>query len=987
MNIRGRRVPKKDSLRSVFCLRFTPIIFILAFMLNIPAKGQYFQTGQDPSSIRWKQINTTNFQLIYPDEFDNQAQRLAFILSKVYDYGSKTLNYKPHKISVVLHTRTVKSNGLVAWAPKRIELFTTPHQQIYAQDWLEELGLHEFRHLVQMDKIQSELPELVKVILGEQAAAIVVGAYLPFWFLEGDAVVTETALSNTGRGRMASFSMEYRAQLIEKGKYSFDKAYLGSYKDFVSDHYKLGYWMVGKTREKFGTDIWSDALQKIGKQPFSITPLYSTVKKFSGLSTKQLYANIFDQLTQDWQQELANQTIDSIQIVSPSRKNYTEYLYPDFYRDSIIVAYRKSIDDIGRFVLIYPDKSEEIIYTPGTIFEESVSMRENLIIWAERRADIRWSHADRSVIRVYNIENKAIHEIQHSNKLFSPVISPDLKSFAAVEVDPANTIYLSVFDMATGNRMFQFKTVDNQYFFTPAWSANSDRIYLICLGSQGKYLASLNLTDKNLKQLTDYTFANLKNPAVSNNQVIFSSDFSGKDNLYRFDLSTAKITQVLSVPFGADYPSVSDSGNRILFSNYNSSGYQLAEYKLQPASRKAVIENLNLKVDQLAQNLNKQEMGVVDFSRTDSTEFKSKTYSKFGHLFNFHSWAPAYIDVNNYDIKPGFSLFSQNKLGTAETRIGYEYQLADNTGQYHVAFNYSGWFPEINTELTYGNAASNYYQITNTVNQQNEIIRSDTTIQRYTWNELTANLDVRLPLNFSKGKYSRVLIPEIKYTFNQISKNVSMPDNFYSGIYHAQTFRLNFYNLLHQSTQNLMPKWGQQIDLIFRNTPYVGNNLGKMFGGQSVIYLPGIFTNNGLRIYQGYQEKTFSGNHSFSNFIRTPRGYPSFQNNKMYSMALDYRFPLFYPDFSIGKLAYIKRLKSDVFYDYAWLSVPAVDQNGKVYPNHSQFGQKSLGLEITSDLHVLRFFAPLEIGFRTIYRPDYSDFQFNLLLSIDFNGF
>ena len=59
-----------------------------------------------------------------------------------------------------MHTRTAQSNGLVAWAPKRIELFTTPHQQIYSQDWLEQLALHEFRHLVQLDKIQSELPFL-----------------------------------------------------------------------------------------------------------------------------------------------------------------------------------------------------------------------------------------------------------------------------------------------------------------------------------------------------------------------------------------------------------------------------------------------------------------------------------------------------------------------------------------------------------------------------------------------------------------------------------------------------------------------------------------------------------------------------------------------------------------------------------------------------------------------------------------------------------
>ena len=328
------------------------ILTTILFLVIAHANAQYFQTGQDPSAIRWKQINTTNFQVIYPEEFEIQAQRVSFVLDKVYEYGIKSLDFHPRKVSVILHTRTVNSNGLVAWAPKRIELFTTPNQQIYAQDWLEQLALHEFRHLVQMDKIQSELPVLVKAILGEQATAIVAGAYLPFWFLEGDAVVTETALSNSGRGRMASFSMDYRAQFIEKGKYSFDKAYLGSYKDFVTDHYKLGYWMVGKSREKFGTSVWSDALHQIAKQPFSITPLNSSLKLSTKQTGKQLYSSIFDKLADEWKQNLLSRSIDSLSVVSPDRKSYTQYLYPEVYRDSILFAYRTSINDIGRFVLI-----------------------------------------------------------------------------------------------------------------------------------------------------------------------------------------------------------------------------------------------------------------------------------------------------------------------------------------------------------------------------------------------------------------------------------------------------------------------------------------------------------------------------------------------------------------------------------------------------------------------------------------------------------
>lgn len=963
-------------------------ITIIVFLYSITAKAQYYQTGQDPSQIKWRQINTGNFQVIYPEEFDKQAQKVTSVLEKVYGYADKSLNFQPHKISVILHTHTVNSNGLLAWAPKRMELFTTPNQQMYAQDWLEQLALHEFRHLVQMDKIQSELPGLVKAILGEQATALITGAYLPFWFLEGDAVVTETALSNSGRGRMASFSMEYRAQLIEKGKYPFDKAYLGSYKEFVTDYYKLGYWLVGKSREKFGTDVWSEALLQIGRQPLSFTPLNSSLKKTTKLNAKQLYSSIFSNLAKNWEQDLQLRTIDSFSVVSPNKKAYTEYLYPEIYRDSILFAYRTSINDIGRFVLIYPDKTEKVIYTPGTIFEESVSKTENLIIWAERQADLRWTHSDRSTIQVYNIENKKKHEIKNANKLFSPVISPDLKSFAAVEVDLKNNFYLSVFDLITGKLISRYQTPDNQYFFTPCWNEKGDKIYMVCLSAQGKYLAALDLKTQQINELTERTFANLKNPVYSKGQIFFSADFTGVDNLYTLNINNKTITQVASVPFGADYPTVTKSGKQLFFSNYNSGGYQIASVSLQDKNSGKVINNIQLQPNQLADHLATQESGIPSFATSDSTYYKSKKYSKLGHLFNFHSWAPAYVDINSYEIRPGVSLFSQNKLGTAETRLGYDYNVTDRTGRYKLAFNYLGWFPEITTEFSVGNEASNYYLITNTLNQNHQVIHQDTTLQRLKWREINADLNVRLPFNFSKGKYSRIFYPEIEYALVNTSKPDSALNSLYPGSYQALSYRIYCYNLLKQSNQSIMPKWGQQLDIIYRHTPWGDSDLGSLYGIQTAFYFPGISKNDGFRIYQGFQDKSFSGtSYNFANFVRVPRGYSGYQNNRMYSLAVDYKFPICYPDFSIGKLAYIKRIKSSLFYDYAWLSIPTRDSAGKIYSNSLQTKMKSLGLELSSDLHVLRFFAPIEIGFRSVYLPDYRDLQFNLLFSIDFNGF
>jgi len=964
-------------------------LYLTLFFLSVfSAKGQFFQTGQDPSSIKWRQINTANFQIIFPQEYENQAQRLSFILEKVYNYGVHSLNHRPRKVSVILHTNSANSNGLLAWAPKRMELFTTPNQQIYAQDWLEQLAVHEFRHLVQMDKIQSSIPELLKILLGEQAAAAITGIYLPYWFLEGDAVVTETSLSNSGRGRTADFSMAYRAQLLENGKYSYDKAYLGSYKDFVADYYKLGYYLVGKTRTQYGSDVWAKALNRIGSQPFSLTPLNSTLRTATKKTVKQLYNSTFDNLTKEWRNDLGSRTIDSLMVLSPEKKTYTEYLYPKVYQDSLVFAYRKSINDIGRFVLISPNKSERIIYTPGDIYEESASLTGNLIIWAEKRADLRWAHAEHSVIQIFNIDSKAKKEIKTANNLFSPAIAPNQKTFAAVEVDNKNNYSLGIYDIATGKCIDKIQTSDNQYFFTPSWDQGGERLYLVSLSEKGKALISIDVKSHQINQLSERTFATLKNPVRYNENLFFTSDFSGINNIYALNLKTREIKNVASVAYGADFSSIISNHNKLIISNYTSKGYQIASLSLNQTTNRNSVPSIQLQSDSLASKLAQQEIGIPDFKYNQPTKHTSEKYSKLGHLFNFHSWAPAYVDLNSYEIRPGASFFSQNKLGTAETKLGYDYNSTNKTGRYKLSFAYFGWFPEISTEFSAGKDASNYYLIKNTLNQTKQVVKSDTTIQRLIWSEFDADVDIRLPLNISRGKYSRIIYPEIKYSFVNISKPDTSLNKLYPDGYTALTYRLYLYNLLNQSNQNLMPRWGQQLDIVFRHTPIGSYDLGTLFGIQGVLYFPGFSRNDGFKLYQGFQNKTIANNgYSFANLIRFPRGFYGYQNNKMYSMSIDYKLPLFYPDFSLGKMAYVKRIKSSLFYDYAWLSMPTLNKNGTITPNSITAEMKSLGIELTSDLHVLGFFAPIEFGLRSIYRPVYNDFQINLLLSVNFSGF
>ena len=194
--------------------------------------GQYYNLGQDPSNLKWRQISTPHFRIIYPENFEIKAQKMLPALDYVYTRGAKTLAYKTKRVPFIIHNYNSVSNAVTGWAPKRVELFTCPPQDSYAQDWLDQLIIHEYRHVVQLDRTNQGFTKVLSWFAGEQAAVMINGLFVPSWFMEGDAVCTETALSQSGRGRIPAFEMLLRAQVKQKGAFTYDKAALGSYKSF-----------------------------------------------------------------------------------------------------------------------------------------------------------------------------------------------------------------------------------------------------------------------------------------------------------------------------------------------------------------------------------------------------------------------------------------------------------------------------------------------------------------------------------------------------------------------------------------------------------------------------------------------------------------------------------------------------------------------------------------------------------------------------------
>ena len=127
-------------------------IFLVAFCLfaSLHMKAQFLDYGSDHARFKWNIFKLNHYNLVYPQGNDSMAYNYALYLENAYPHLQKTIGTgMQKKFPVILHPANISSNGLVSWAPPRMELITTPSSKLDGVSWDKHLVLHESRHVVQ----------------------------------------------------------------------------------------------------------------------------------------------------------------------------------------------------------------------------------------------------------------------------------------------------------------------------------------------------------------------------------------------------------------------------------------------------------------------------------------------------------------------------------------------------------------------------------------------------------------------------------------------------------------------------------------------------------------------------------------------------------------------------------------------------------------------------------------------------------------------
>ena len=926
------------------------ILLLLCLMPLVRAGAQYYDTGQDPASLKWSQIQTPHFRVIYPDNFNAEAQKYARLLEESYSELSVLYPLGKTHMPVIIHNYSMESNGYVTWAPRRMELFPLPGQDQLPMDPAKQLVVHETAHVLQLSSLNKKgFGKILGYIFGEQIIALSV-LEIPQWALEGDAVYAETVTGLSGRGRSNAFTQEARAlAATPDGIYNYDKMLSGSYKDFTPNHYVFGYLMMNNLRNLNG-ETWANAITEVAKG-YAANPLNHVLKKELGLTKKRLFDSTFYYLAEMWNDTTSMTATNYPAINHTDKKDYVSHYMPHRVGSNSIVSLKTSLKRPSGFVITNEsDGTEHVLTTTGYIYPYIFSYSDSSLVWSELHPDPRWDNRDYSVIKKMSVNGGSITQLTFRTRYEAPDLSPDGRTIVAVSTSPELGYSLIFIDASSGETLMDVSIPDNLIIQRPAWSADGRAVTVVTLSAEGEGIRTYHPTGKKWVVNRPETVTDIIQAEIVNDTLYYLAQGDGSDNIYRVTNDTV-VSRVTNSRFGISGFSV--SGNEILFSDYSTDGFNIAS-----ADRIASAGPATGSMKNIIPVVAPLPSLASDEPLPETVSYEAKPYSKAGHLLNFHSWFPFYTDIDELQsdptaIRPGVTLLSQNHLSTLISTIGYEY--SDGSHYLHSGIKWKGWYPVIEADITYGGK-----QI---VTKDSSTTQDPADIS----GDMILNTSVYDQLWFARGKFRQLFMPALYMNYRNRYTYLAEENEYDKGIA-LLTGRLYLSNTFRTAYRDIYPRWGQVIDLRITAAPWDNDLYGSRRYAKGILFFPGFFTNHSFVLSTGYENQQPVREMLYRNNIAYPRGYgDNMISEKLFSFSADYTMPLFYPDLAAGSLLYLKRIRGSLFFDGStgW---GTYDYDAKSFTEGStDFG--SFGAELLADFYLMRFPFEMSAGASGGYIP------------------
>ena len=935
---------------------------ILLFTLLIPslAQAQFYVTGDDPGKLKWNFIDTDNFRVIYPCGSDSLARKYAFELEKYKIPVSRTTGYVAGQgngklMPVVMHTYNA-NNGSVAWAPRRMDLFTIPTAyDPEPMPWSTMLAVHEGRHVTQMQFGMTGYQKPFTYAFGEMWNILVSLLYPGLYLIEGDAVMAETALTLSGRGRTADFLNYYRIAFDNGDFRTWNKWNNNSQKNYTPDHYALGYMAFGGIRYLYDYPTFmKDGYNRASRRLFDFSPAKTVIKRNrTGKKFDDAFREVCDTMQSIWSRDAQERApFIYMEPVTKEPRLYTDYTNT-IVDNSCIYTIKSGFLDTPKLIRINDEGKEKLI-TRMPYETSDLQINEGKLFWSEDKPDERWSLKSDSWIRSIGLDGKGKKKVTDLTELlYNPSFS---------ENTIATTQYFQEGGSAININGEAIMAPDSLQIVQTAWIGNT--IYATAISDNGYGIYSF---DGSWDVVLNPEPVKIKDFKSRSDELIFTCDRTGVNELYHFNPLTGELSQKTVTKYGAEDFAYDEEGKYLYFSSPTLKGLQIFRTPVDSLINRQV--NFTDKYRYIiADGLAEQEKQVAIKSGADAAVDENievnisepKRYKKANHMFNIHSWTPVYVSVDNimnmsFDYifqaaSLGASAIMQNRLATGVGEFGYSahkdpYDKSKWRHSGHFKFTYSGLYPVIETQFDINDRAARQFNVT--VYKTGESVSLGMTAKELNSPFFEGRLSTYIPFDFTSGGWYKGVIPRLTYriTNDMFNSSISVLEQTGSGLYppgyypfagatdgqnnfrHYLSGSIRAYTMLSTPNSAAYPRWGIGAELGASTSIGIGDIISPMGYGYLYGYVPGFTREQGLKLSVMHQQKLDSKSIFGQSTVQVlPRGlastaslstYMAVRNSSITKVSADYAIPIYIGDLSIiDGFIFIKRLCLTPHVDY-----------------------------------------------------------------------
>jgi len=558
-------------------MKISLLLSFIALFLVSDVQAQFYSTQYRTPGQNWQQLQTERFRVIYPERYQDIAERTLAILELEYNDIQALVGGELRDFPVILNPENDRANGFVAPFNFRSEIEIAPFLgkslNPLSGEWMESVAPHELVHALHFS---ANPPSIVRPLgLFSPDARRSIHAAAPIGFLEGIAVEHEShnTMPSSGRGNYPYFNNQLYSMMGEGNPWSMGQlVHSTTFTPPFNRHYIGGYAFVNWLRENKGDDAMRRAIKRHYQFPF--LGFGFILRTTTGQWPAALYSDFMED-----QRQIESRRLDNIQTDTYARSQPLPLSgtcrranRPIELKTGELLYYGRFCNRRTGFYLYQPGtENTRLLHEVSIVGDHHYSLTPdgNSLVYSRYHTDPIYDNQFRADLHILDLETGSSRRLTRDLRLASPSFVGE--RLFATQTDGTARKLVQV-DYQTGEIIKTYSMAENSTMVAVAPdSRDTDQIAILGRkhGVQAIWFENVDAEDKLLTGPPDIVFerASIFDPIWSADvsRLMFTADAGGAMNLYEFDEASEQITQLTDSRYSAFEGTYDRNGDRVIY--------------------------------------------------------------------------------------------------------------------------------------------------------------------------------------------------------------------------------------------------------------------------------------------------------------------------------------------------------------------------------------------------------------------------------------